>query len=72
MLDEERKKGYRYVVRKDIARWFVFLLIGVFTALIAACMDISIDKLSEAKYKFLSRCILFDRKIITIYSHRHV
>uniref|UniRef100_A0A0C9R3S7 Chloride channel protein n=1 Tax=Fopius arisanus TaxID=64838 RepID=A0A0C9R3S7_9HYME len=48
--DEERKKGYKYIVRKNFARWFIFLLIGIFTALIACFVDISIEELSDIKY----------------------
>lgn len=59
LLDEERKKGYKFIIRKSIARWFVFLLIGVFTALIACVIDISIEELSTLKYRSLSKCILF-------------
>lgn len=58
MLDEERKKGYKFVVEKNIARWFVFLLIGVLTALVACAIDISVEQLSKLKYKYLSNCIL--------------
>lgn len=54
LLDEERKKGYRFVIKKSLARWFVFLLIGMITALIACAIDISIEQLSEIKYASLS------------------
>ncbi|KAK0079461.1 hypothetical protein PV325_001249 [Microctonus aethiopoides] len=53
LQDEERKKGYKYVVRKNIARWFIFLLIGILTALIACFVDISIEELSSIKYGLL-------------------
>lgn len=56
MLEEERKKGYKFLVRKNIARWFVFLLIGMFTALVACVIDISIEELSRIKYAKLSSC----------------
>ncbi|KAG7153799.1 H(+)/Cl(-) exchange transporter 7-like [Homarus americanus] len=32
-LDEERTMGYKYVVKKDVARWLVVLLTAVLTAL---------------------------------------
>lgn len=54
LLDEERKKGYKFIVQKNIARWFIFLLIGMITALIACAIDISIELLSEIKYASLS------------------
>lgn len=57
LLEEERKRGYRYVVRKDIAKWFIFLLIGVITALIAFIIDISIELLSEIKYNQLKKSV---------------
>jgi chloride channel 7 len=58
LLDEERKKGYRFIVRKSIARWYIFLLIGMITAFIACAIDISIEELSQLKYASLSHCIL--------------
>ncbi|CAG9856947.1 unnamed protein product [Phyllotreta striolata] len=55
LLDEERKKGYKYIIRKSISRWLVFLLIGMCTALIACLIDISIEELSVIKYASLSK-----------------
>ena len=57
LLDEERKKGYKFVVKKNIARWFIFLVIGMFTALIACFVDISIEELSRVKYGYLKTCM---------------
>ena len=65
MLDEERKKGYRFIIKKNLARWFIFLLIGVITALIACAIDISIEELSQLKYASLSDCKIFNT-LITI------
>lgn len=59
LLDEERKRGYAFIVWKDMARWFVILLIGVITALIAFVIDICIEEFSNIKYKALKKCILF-------------
>ncbi|KAI4493606.1 hypothetical protein M0804_001782 [Polistes exclamans] len=53
LQDEERKKGYKFVVKKNFARWFIFLLIGICTALIACFVDISIEQLSNIKYGYL-------------------
>ncbi|XP_033178530.1 H(+)/Cl(-) exchange transporter 7 [Bombus impatiens] len=50
LQDEERKKGYKFIVKKNFARWFIFLLIGICTALIAGFVDISIEELSNLKY----------------------
>ncbi|XP_030745389.1 H(+)/Cl(-) exchange transporter 7 [Sitophilus oryzae] len=57
LLDEDRKKGYRFIVKKNIARWFIFLLIGMFTALLACIIDILIEELSEIKYAKLSKSV---------------
>jgi chloride channel 7 len=57
LLDEERKKGYRFIVRKSIARWYIFLLIGMITAFIACAIDISIEELSQLKYASLSHYV---------------
>ena len=53
LQDEERKKGYKFIVKKNFARWFIFLLIGICTALIAGFVDISIEELSNLKYSCL-------------------
>lgn len=55
LLDEERKKGYKFIVQKNISRWLIFLLIGMCTALIACVIDISIEELSTIKYASLSK-----------------
>ncbi|KMQ87630.1 h+ cl- exchange transporter 7-like protein [Lasius niger] len=64
LQDEERKKGYKFVVRKNFARWFIFLLIGICTALIACFIDISIEELSSLKYgwlkKYVDQCVVED------------
>lgn len=62
LQDEERKKGYKFVVKKNFARWFIFLLIGICTALIACFIDISIEELSSLKYswlkKYVDKCVI--------------
>lgn len=58
LQDEERKKGYKFIVKKNFARWFIFLLIGICTALIASVVDISIEELTHQKYGYLKFCIL--------------
>ncbi|XP_045497724.1 H(+)/Cl(-) exchange transporter 7 [Colias croceus] len=68
LLDEERKRGYPYIVKKDIARWFIFLLIGVITALIAFTIDICIEEFSNIKYvqlkKSVDKYVLLDKLYI--------
>ncbi|XP_017797738.1 PREDICTED: H(+)/Cl(-) exchange transporter 7 [Habropoda laboriosa] len=51
--DEERSKGYKFVVKKNFARWFIFLLIGICTALIASFVNITIEILTNYKYGYL-------------------
>ncbi|KAK7079399.1 hypothetical protein SK128_022411 [Halocaridina rubra] len=58
LLDEERKKGYTFVVKKDIARWVVVMVVGILTAIVACLIDISIESLSKYKYTWLKKCIL--------------
>lgn len=56
-LDEVRKNGYPFVVKKSIARWFIFLAIGVCTAFIGIFIDISIEILSDIKYSKLKQFV---------------
>ncbi|GAB1869003.1 Chloride channel protein [Camponotus japonicus] len=62
LQDEERNKGYKFVVKKNFARWFIFLLIGICTALIACFIDISIEELSSLKHswlkKYVDKCVV--------------
>ncbi|XP_047995343.1 H(+)/Cl(-) exchange transporter 7 [Leguminivora glycinivorella] len=57
LLDEERKRGYAFVIWKDITRWFIFLLIGIITALIAFIIDVCIEEFSEIKYRELKKSV---------------
>ena len=58
LLQEVRKKGYKFVTKKNMARWLVFLLIGVITACIACFIDVSIEQCFIAKFSVLTKCIL--------------
>ena len=59
LLEEERTKGYKFIVKKNLARWLIFLLIGMLTALIACIIDITVEELSHIKFKSLKLCILY-------------
>lgn len=54
-LDEERKKGYPFVMKKDAMRWLVVMMIGILTALLACVIDICIRELSKFKYSWLKK-----------------
>jgi ABC-type Fe3+-siderophore transport system permease subunit len=58
LLEEERTKGYKFIVKKNFARWFIFLLIGMLTALIACIIDITVEEVSHIKFNSLKKCIL--------------
>lgn len=64
LLDEERKKGYPFIVKKSLARWLIFLMIGMITALIACVIDISIEEMSQIKYARLSKCTTIQPPIL--------
>lgn len=55
LIDEERTKGYRFIAKKDLARWIIMIFIGIFTALIACCIDIAIEEGSSLKFAFLKQ-----------------
>lgn len=56
---DQRKRESTLVARKDFARWIVFIIIGVLTALIASTVDIAIEEISFYKYGFLKRTVDF-------------
>lgn len=64
LLEEERTKGYKFIVKKNLARWLIFLLIGMLTALIACVIDITVEELSHIKFKSLKHCILYVNTIL--------
>jgi chloride channel 7 len=68
MQNEERTKGYKFLVKKRFARWVVFFFIGVITALIACCIDIAIEELSAIKFYYLKHCKLSCSQIDLHYS----
>ncbi|XP_054281681.1 H(+)/Cl(-) exchange transporter 7-like isoform X2 [Macrosteles quadrilineatus] len=53
LVDEERTRGYPYVIQTDVARWFLFFLIGLFTAAIGVFVDIAIAQIADYKYSYL-------------------
>ncbi|XP_025423930.1 H(+)/Cl(-) exchange transporter 7-like isoform X2 [Sipha flava] len=48
--DEERKKGYQFVVKKNVVRWAIFFWIGVITAVIGVIIDLSIEIIADLKF----------------------
>ena len=46
------------MVKKDVARWLVVLVVAVLTALVGCSIDIAIESLSKFKYTWLKTCIL--------------
>uniref|UniRef100_A0A336KZX9 Chloride channel protein n=1 Tax=Culicoides sonorensis TaxID=179676 RepID=A0A336KZX9_CULSO len=54
---ERRAKVSKLSVKKDVSRWFIFLLIGVLTALVASTIDIVIEEVSLVKYGFLKKLV---------------
>ena len=64
LLEEERTKGSIFIVKKNLARWLIFLLIGMLTALIACVIDITVEELSYIKFKSLKHCILYSNTVL--------
>lgn len=64
LLEEERMKGYKFIVKKNLARWLIFLLIGMLTALIACLIDITVEELSYIKFKSMKHCILYINTVL--------
>ncbi|XP_075233875.1 H(+)/Cl(-) exchange transporter 7-like isoform X2 [Lycorma delicatula] len=56
-LNEQTVKGYKLIVKKSIARWLIFLFIGVLTAFVGICIDISIEELSNIKFSVVKQYI---------------
>ncbi|ESO84072.1 hypothetical protein LOTGIDRAFT_155388 [Lottia gigantea] len=60
-LREEKKKTTKEIIRKELARWFVSLAIGVCTGLIACLIDYLIELTSSIKYgyvrNYVEKCV---------------
>ncbi|XP_060838780.1 LOW QUALITY PROTEIN: H(+)/Cl(-) exchange transporter 7-like [Rhopalosiphum padi] len=58
--DEERKKGYPFVVKKNFVRWVIFFWIGVITATVGIIIDLSIETIADLKFshvkKYIDKC----------------
>lgn len=54
---DQKKVTSRFTLRKDIARWIIFIKIGIITACIACSIDIVIEEFSRLKYKFLKQSV---------------
>lgn len=54
---EQKAKESKLSVKKDVSRWFIFLLIGILTALVASTIDIVIEEVSLIKYGFLKKLV---------------
>lgn len=59
LIKEEQSKSYRQVVEVDILRWILFLLVGIFTGLVAVFINISIRFLQSLQFQYVLHCILF-------------
>lgn len=59
--EEEQKKGYKYIVHKDFARWMTFFWIGVTTACAGIIISISIDIGTTFKFNMIKKCILLKK-----------
>ncbi|VVC43666.1 Hypothetical protein CINCED_3A022182 [Cinara cedri] len=55
--DEERKKGYQYVVKKNFVRWIIFFWIGVITATVGIIIDLSIENIADFKFSHVKQYI---------------
>ncbi|XP_039289878.1 H(+)/Cl(-) exchange transporter 7 isoform X2 [Nilaparvata lugens] len=53
LVDEENTRGYPYIIQTDVARWFVFFLIGFLSAGIGVFLDIAISQIADFKYGVL-------------------
>lgn len=59
LISEVRSRGSKFIFQKDILRWFIFVLIGILTALIAALIDITAEELCEFKFRSIKESILY-------------
>ncbi|EEB16605.1 Chloride channel protein, putative [Pediculus humanus corporis] len=57
LIQELRSKGFKFIIKKDISRWFIFCFIGIFTAIIAAFIDIAVNELTAFKFKNIKKYI---------------
>ncbi|CAH0385232.1 unnamed protein product [Bemisia tabaci] len=63
VVDEERSKGYNYIMQINIIRYILFLVIGLLVGLITLFIDFSIQFLTQPKYRIL--------RVLTDECHKH-
>ncbi|XP_046582844.1 H(+)/Cl(-) exchange transporter 7-like isoform X1 [Haliotis rubra] len=54
---EEKQKTTKGIIRMEVARWFVSLVIGVLTGLVAAFIDVMVEKCSSLKYNYVKKYV---------------
>ncbi|XP_041364629.1 H(+)/Cl(-) exchange transporter 7-like [Gigantopelta aegis] len=54
---EEKKRATKEIIRKEFARWFVALMTGVLTGLVACFIDVMVEKSSVLKYSYIKKYV---------------
>uniref|UniRef100_A0A8D9AXJ9 Chloride channel protein n=1 Tax=Cacopsylla melanoneura TaxID=428564 RepID=A0A8D9AXJ9_9HEMI len=57
LTQTETWKSYNFIIYKNLTRWVIFFLIGVFTACIGAGIDIAIEFLASFKFSMLKSAL---------------
>lgn len=50
---EEKRLGYQHTRRLVVLKWFIMLLIGMITGLIAVLVDFTVKKLTSLKFTYV-------------------
>ncbi|XP_052263703.1 H(+)/Cl(-) exchange transporter 7-like isoform X2 [Dreissena polymorpha] len=56
-LKDKQLHSTRWVLKRELARWFIMGMIGIITGLIASLIDVSVEKISELKFSFIKKYV---------------
>lgn len=54
---------FQWILKREIARWFVMAMIGVLTGLVASFIDFAVEYTSDLKFSFIKHGILDSKHI---------
>lgn len=61
--ESQRNKTKKEKIIATVSNWLIFLCIGIFTGLIAACISISVEKLSHVRWHFAQEKVKEDKVV---------
>ncbi|KAL4241084.1 H(+)/Cl(-) exchange transporter 7 [Mactra antiquata] len=56
-IKDEARHGPKWIIKREIARWFVMAMIGIITGLIASVIDVAVEYTSDLKFTYVKHYV---------------